>query len=72
MAQAIITATKLLVSYETGMNEKGEPIFKTKTYSNVIEEATADQLHQVAQALASLSIHPLSGVKRNDLFELIG
>ena len=53
-------------------NEKGEPIFKTKTYANVIETVTADQLHQVAQALASLSNYPLSGVERNDVFELIG
>ena len=72
MAQAIMTDSKLRVSYETGLNEKGEPIFKTKTYANVIETATTDQLHQVAQALASLSNDPLSGVERNDLFELIG
>ena len=40
MAQAIMTSSKLLLSYETGLNEKGEPIFKTKTYSNVKEEVT--------------------------------
>ena len=71
MAQAIMTSSKLLVSYETGLNEKGEPIFKTKTYSNVKEEATADQLYSVGQALASLSNDPLSGVKRNDVSELV-
>ena len=42
MAQAIMTSSKLLLSYETGLNEKGEPIFRTKTYSNVKEEVTAD------------------------------
>ncbi len=71
MAQAIMTNSKVLLSYETGLNEKGEPIFKTKTYSNVKQEATANQLYQVAQALSSLSKHPLSGVKRNDVSELI-
>lgn len=71
MAQAMIIASKLRVSYETGLNDKGQPIYKTKTYSNVIEAATADQLHQVGQALASLSIYPLSMVERNDLYEVL-
>ena len=56
---------------EPVVNEKGEPIFRTKTYSNVKEEVTADQLYQVAQALSSLSNDPLSGVKRNDVSELV-
>jgi Protein of unknown function (DUF1659) len=71
MAQAIMTSSKLLVSYETELNEKGKPIFRTKTYSSVKEEVTADQLYQVAQALSSLSNDPLSGVKRNDVSELV-
>jgi hypothetical protein len=71
MTQAIMTSSKLLVSYETGLNEKGEPIFRTKTYPSVKEEVTADQLYQVAQALSSLSNDPLSGVKRNDVSELM-
>lgn len=72
MAQAIITGSKLRLSYEIGLDDKGKPIFKSKTYANVVEEATTDQLHQVGQALASLSNYPLSGMERNDTFELIG
>ena len=71
MAEAIMTSSKLQVSYETGVDEKGNPIFKTKTYSNVKEEATADGLLQVAQGLASLSNYPFSGAKRNDVSDLI-
>jgi hypothetical protein len=71
MAQAVMTSSKLRISYETGLNEKGQPVFKAKTYANVVEEATADQLQQVGQALASLSNYPLSGIERNDSFELI-
>ena len=65
MTQEIMTSSKLFVSYETGLNQKGDPIFKPKTYSSVKEEVTANQLYQVAQALSSLSNDPLSGVKRN-------
>lgn len=72
MAQAIMTGSKLRLTYETGLDGKGQPIFKSKTYSNVVETATADQLHQVGQALGSLSNYPLSDIERNDSFELIG
>ncbi|MCQ6277169.1 DUF1659 domain-containing protein [Bacillus sp. V3B] len=72
MAEAMVKDLKLRVSYETGVNEKGEPVFKTKTYSNVVETATATELYQVAQAIASLSAYPMSGVEKNDLYEIIG
>ena len=71
MAEAIMTSSKLQLSYETGVNEKGDPIFKTKTYSNIKEEATADGLYQVAQALSSLSNYPFNGAKRNDVSDLV-
>ena len=71
MATQMMTSSKLQISYETGVDEKGNPIFKTKTYSNVKEEATADQLLQVAQGLASLSNYPFSGAKRNDSSDIV-
>ena len=72
MAQALMIDTKLRLSFEIGLNDKGEPIFKSKTFGNVKKTATADQLHQVAQAIASLSKDPLSTVVRNDSFDIVG
>ncbi|MBY0122287.1 DUF1659 domain-containing protein [Bacillus sp. S/N-304-OC-R1] len=72
MAQALMIETRLRLSFETGLNEKGEPMFKTKTLGNVKKTATADQIHQVAQAIASLSSDPLSTVVRNDSFDIVG
>ncbi|QED49685.1 DUF1659 domain-containing protein [Cytobacillus dafuensis] len=72
MAQARMFDTKLRLSFETGLNEKGEPIFKSKTFGNVKNTATADQLHQVAQAIAALSNDPLAAVVRNDSFDIVG
>ena len=66
MAQAFMKNTKLNLIYATGMNEKGEPTFKGKSYTNVRKEATADQLLQAATALGGLSEHPLSSVERTD------
>lgn len=72
MAQATILDSKLRLLFETGLNEKGEPVYKTKTYSNVSKEATADQLSQAAQAIGGLTNHPLASVERTDNFEIIG
>ncbi|MEK3988658.1 DUF1659 domain-containing protein [Robertmurraya sp. FSL R5-0851] len=71
MAQAIIMDTKLKVLFENGLNSKGEVIIKTKIFSNVRKEATADQLFQAGQALASLCSLPVVNIERADNFELV-
>lgn len=72
MAEAMIMESRLRLLFETGLNEKGEPVYKTKTYSNIRKNATADQLSQAAQALGNLSEFPLVGVERTDNFEIVG
>jgi hypothetical protein len=71
MAQAILKESSIRLTFETGMNEKGEPIFKGKTYSNIRKEATVAQIDQAAQALGGLSANLLSSVERNDSFDII-
>jgi hypothetical protein len=71
MAQVMLAETSLKLIFEAGMNEKGEPVYKTKTFNNVKKESTADQLFQTAQALAVLCIDPLNTVLRNDNSDII-
>jgi hypothetical protein len=71
MAHAIMTSSKLQIRFEVGIDGDGKPIYKTKSYTNVKESATADQLYPVAEALASLSNNTLDSVKRNDVSDLI-
>lgn len=35
MAQALMIDTKIRLSFETGVNDKGEPVYKSKTIANV-------------------------------------
>ena len=49
-----ISAT-LTVEYHAGLDESNEPILKSKTYHNVVKNASATQLDTVAQALISLT-----------------
>ena len=51
MAIKMTRDSKLRVVFQTGLNEEGKPIYKTKSYANVAEEVTPDQLQQVGEAL---------------------
>lgn len=71
MAQAKLADSKLRLVFEAGMDEKGKPIYKAKTFNNVKKEATPDQLFQVAQALSVLCNDTLSRVERADNSEIL-
>ncbi|WHY85962.1 DUF1659 domain-containing protein [Neobacillus novalis] len=71
MALALLEGTKLRLVFEAGMDGKGNPLYKAKTFSNVKKEATADQLFQAAQAISVLCKDPLNKVERNDSTEIL-
>lgn len=70
MAAANLYETKLRMTFETGMDEKGKPIYKAKTLNNIKKEATTDQLFQVAQAFSALSNDSLFKIDRNDTTDI--
>lgn len=72
MAQAIKKDSKLQMVFETGLNGQGKPVLKSKTYSNIKQSATADQLFSVGQAIAGLSKYPLTEINRNDSYFILG
>lgn len=72
LAEAILFDSKLRLSFETGLNDKGEPVFKSKTIGNVKRAATADELYLFAQAIAGLSSDPLSTIVRMDSSDISG
>lgn len=59
MALFTFENASLKVFFEAGVDHEGQPIFTTKTYQNVRESATADQIHAVAEAINSLSSSPV-------------
>ena len=71
MAIKMTRDSKLRVVFQTGDTEEGKPIYKTKSYSNVAEDVTPDQLQQVGEALASLSTYPMGGIQQSLLHEVL-
>ena len=71
MAIKMTKDSKLRVIFETGLTGDGKPIYKTKSYPNVAEGETPDQLQQVGEALASLSTYPKGGIQQSLLHEVL-
>ncbi|MBL4954646.1 DUF1659 domain-containing protein [Neobacillus sp. OS1-32] len=71
MAQALLKGTKLRLVFQVGMDDEGNAILKSKTFSNVRKEATADQLFQAATAITSLTDDMLNNLERNDSSEIL-
>lgn len=71
MAEAMLSQSRLRLQFKTGINEKGDPTYKTKTFNNIKSTATATQLFSTAMALGSLSQYDLNSVERNDSFDIV-
>ncbi|WLR51968.1 DUF1659 domain-containing protein [Bacillus tianshenii] len=70
MAQEFILGSRLTVTYDAGIDGEGNPIEKSKTYSNVKETATAEALVAVSQALDSLTQYNMIQIERQNTYEL--
>lgn len=56
--------TKMVLKLDGGLNEKGEPIVKSKTYANVNTAAVDQDIYDVASTLAALQTRTLEGVHK--------
>jgi hypothetical protein len=72
MAAENLTDSSLKLTFETGVDENGEPIFKSKSLNNVKLSATPDQLYVIASALYPLQKHNLTNVERRDTSVVTG
>lgn len=70
MAAANLLESRIQLVYDYGVDGNGKPVFKTKSYSNLKVSATADQIFNASQALASLSSVPLFAIERNDTTDI--
>ncbi|KMY55221.1 MULTISPECIES: DUF1659 domain-containing protein [Bacillaceae] len=70
MAQTILVKSTLSLVFDHGFNRDGKPLYKTKTFTNVDEKATADELETAGAAIAALTDTPLVTIARNDYFEI--
>lgn len=64
---AVITSvinSKLKLALDNGLNEKGEVIVKSKTFSNVSASALDEDVYEVGEALAGLQTLEVEEISR--------
>ncbi len=69
-----ITAVPLVSRLQMRLNHglvDGEPVIRTRTYSNVKTAAVNDNVYAVAQKLSELQVHALENIRRVDEVELV-
>jgi len=68
--KAVVKDSKLRLELDGGLNDKGNPIVNTKTFSKIKTDADNENLFLAAESLAGLQDMPLLGIKRVDEIEL--
>ncbi|RYG72167.1 DUF1659 domain-containing protein [Lentibacillus lipolyticus] len=72
MAVAQMMDSRLRLILDDGIDAaSGKQLFKTKGFSNVKIEATADQLFAIATAVAGLQERTLLDIERNDSSNIV-
>lgn len=62
MATKTFDGRSLLLVFENGVNALGNPLYISKTISNITEEALLDQIHLVGSKLGELYTLPLNRI----------
>lgn len=65
-----ILKSRLTMHFHAGFDGEGNEIFKSKSFNNIDQTATKEQLRNTADALKSLQIHLLEGVTRNNVYDV--
>ncbi len=64
--EKIPAGTVLRMQLQTGLDGEGNPVYRTKSLSNVKTDALDQDIFDVAQALAQLQEYTLTAVLRMD------
>ncbi len=67
---AILKVSKLQLKMNTGTDEKGNPIIRSKTLSSIDTEATDENIYDVGFALAGLQQHQVESIRRLNELQL--
>ncbi len=67
----LLTRRSLVINVEDGVNADGSTRTKSRTYSDIKETSTIDNLYAAGNALASLMATPLYSITLSDRSELV-
>ncbi len=66
----IPVSSRLQLRLNTGLDENFEPIYRTRSFSNVKTGADNAVLFEVAEGIGGLQVHAIDAIRRIDEVEL--
>ena len=63
-------STRLQLRLNTGLDENFNPIYRTRSFSNVKPSADNEDLYALCQEIGDLQVHGIEAVRRVDEIEL--
>ncbi|WP_062108659.1 DUF1659 domain-containing protein [Bacillus niameyensis] len=70
MAQEYLKTSSLKLVFDYGLDENDKPVYKSKTFNRIRQQASADELYEAAEAIGSLSEQPLWAVEKNNTYQI--
>ncbi len=64
--EKVPSGTSLKIQFQTGLDGDGDPVYRTKSLSNVKTTALDQDIYDVAQALVALQEYSVTAVLRVD------
>lgn len=61
---------RLQIRWNTGLDAQMDPVYATRSWSNVKPDATAEQLHQLGVHLNTLCVHVADSIRVQELYAL--
>jgi hypothetical protein len=62
--ESTVLSSKMVLKLNNGADENGNPIVRSKTYSNMNNDAVDQEVYDVAEAISALQTNPLEGVHK--------
>ncbi|MDZ5255141.1 DUF1659 domain-containing protein [Clostridium sp. LIBA-8841] len=69
MAKAILTKKSLVLKYQKGVDNNGDPKFSTQKFSKIRVDAEDSKLYEVGEALTALLASDVNFVLKEDDFK---
>lgn len=63
-------SARLQLRLNTGLDENFNPVYRTRSFSNVKTDADNTDLFELAQEIGTLQVHTIDSVRRLDEVEL--
>ena len=64
-------SARLTVKIQTGLNDAGNPVFRSRNFANLKPDAADADVYSVGAGIAALQLHPVASILKLDEISLV-